>query len=267
MLKQVPEIESLTLDEETGRVRRQGVDSVINPLDLYALEAALKTAQENPRTSITAFTMGPPSAVMVLKEALAMGAHGAVLLSDRVFGGADTFATARVLTAALKKAGPFDLILCGEKATDGDTGQVGPEIAALLKIPAVTFAGSILPEENGTFIIRRLVERGIETLRLHPPGVVTVTKAAGEPRLPTLKGKRIAREREIPQWKAEDLAINPQEVGLSGSPTRVEKVHHATLTRDARILTAVKPEEKEQAVTALLAFLEERRLIPGEGER
>lgn len=146
LLKQVPEIESLTLDEETGRVRRQGVDSVINPLDLYALEAALKTTETIENTTITALSMGPESAMMVLKEALAMGAHEAFLLSDRVFGGADTFATARVLSTALQKAGPFDLILCGEKATDGDTGQVGPEIAALLNIPAVTFAGAIIPE-------------------------------------------------------------------------------------------------------------------------
>jgi len=143
LVKQVPETDSLAIDPETGTVVRSEATSIVNPLDLYALEAALAIKDARAEARITALSMGPPAAAVALKEAVAMGCDDAVLVTGREFAGADTWATARTLAAAIRRLGPFDLVFCGEKATDGDTGQVGPEVAAFLDLPVVTYAGAV----------------------------------------------------------------------------------------------------------------------------
>ncbi|MDR1030070.1 MAG: electron transfer flavoprotein subunit beta/FixA family protein, partial [Treponema sp.] len=186
-IKQVPESSNVKMDPETGTVIRAGVETVVNPLDLYALEAALRLKEQYGGT-VTALSMGPAQAMKALKEAVAMGCDDAALVSDRKFGGSDTHATSYTLAQAIRSIGAFDIIVAGERATDGDTAQVGPGIAAWLDIPLATYVSSIGPVENGRIQVERLVEEGYQLLSVSFPCLLTVVKAVATPRLPTLKG-------------------------------------------------------------------------------
>ncbi len=229
LVKQVPDSDEIKMDPEKGTMIREGAGNIINPLDLNALEAAIELRREYGGEVVT-FSMGPPQADAALRETLALGADKAFLISDKFFAGADSWATALVLAKSLEKAGPFDLILAGEKATDGETGQVGPEVAAMLNIPLSTYVSSFLLAD-GFLTVRRTVEEGYETQRIKMPCLLTVLNDMNEPSMPTLSGKKSARRAEIKKLGMEDLLLNKDEVGLNGSPTRVVKIDHPKISR------------------------------------
>ncbi len=256
-VKQVPETKSVKMDPETRTVIRQGVQAIINPLDLYAIEAALEI-KERCNAQVTAISMGPPQAVTALKEAVAMGVDEAVLVSDRAFAGSDTWATSYILAGAIKQLGEFDLILCGERATDGDTGQVGPEMAAALDLPVVTYVNHINELKDGSLKVSRLVEDGTEKLSMQLPGVLTVVKEIGEPRLPTFRGKLKAKEIELPMLNLEALKLDKSLIGLKGSPTRVVKIFRPEVVRNCELMKAETEAQAIEAVDAMLAFMEDK---------
>jgi electron transfer flavoprotein beta subunit len=259
-IKQVPETNAVRMDEETGTMIRAGVEAIVNPLDLYAIEAAIRL-REASGGEIVALSMGPPKAIAAVREAVAMGVDTGVLLTDKAFAGADTWATSYVLAAAIRKLGAFDLILCGERATDGDTGQVGPGIAAWLDLPVATYVGKIESAGDGKARAWRLVEDGHEVLDVQLPAVLTVVKEIADPRLPTLRGKQRARKLDIPAWGAADLDVEAQNLGLAGSPTRVVKIFRPSVTRQCELLRPTDETALEDACDRVVAFLQERELI------
>jgi electron transfer flavoprotein beta subunit len=259
-IKQVPETGNVRMDEETGTVIRQGSESIVNPLDLYSIELAIRL-RETYGGQITAISMGPPAAVEALKEAIAMGIDSAVLISDRFFAGSDTWATSFVLSEAIKKIGDYDLIVCGERATDGDTGQVGPGIAAFLDMPVISYVSSLEQIENGFCKVKRMVEDGYEVLSCRMPLLLTVVKEVSDPRLPTLGGKLKAKEIEIPVWDSKFLGISQDMVGLKGSPTRVVKISKPQVTRQCQLVGAANDTAANDSADKFLEYLNERELI------
>ena len=219
--KQTPNTEKVKFDPITHVLQRAGVENIMNPFDRQALEVAL-TLKDKFGAKVTVLSMGLPQAIDILKDAISVGADEAILLSDRLLGGSDTLATSLSLAAAIKKIGDFDLILCGKQAVDGDTAQVGPEIAEHLGIPQITNALS-LTFEDGKFIAERENESVAMTLACAGPLLVTVSKSEKEPRFASIKGKMKARKAQIPTWTAEDIGIDPAVVGLKGSPTKVKR--------------------------------------------
>jgi electron transfer flavoprotein beta subunit len=195
------------------------VPLALNPLDEHALEAAVRVKEAH-GAHVVAISMGPPTAEQVLRHALAMGCDMAVLISDRALVGSDTLATATALAAGVRKLGGADLVICGDHSSDGDTGQVGPELAEILGVPQATYAIGI--EIKGERIrVRRLLTGAIETVMVPLPALVTVVKDIGKPRRPGLRGLRGARSAEILRWNAQDLGLTSDKIGLSGSPTKV----------------------------------------------
>jgi electron transfer flavoprotein beta subunit len=261
-IKYVPDTDQIRIDETTGTMVREGIPGIINPLDLYAVEEAL-CLKEKWGGELVALSMGPPQAEAALREALAMGVDQAFLLTDRAFAGADTWATAYTLSRAIEKLGPFDLILCGERATDGETGQVGPELGAMLGLPVITYVSQIVdlfPPSNGKpglICCRRLTEEGYQVLKAPLPALLTVVKEINEPRLPTFAGKLRSRRATITHLALGDLGLNPEEVGLAGSPTRVVKVFYPSLNRDTVLINAAP----EKAVEEIISFLQIRGLL------
>ena len=262
-IKQVPETSKVKMDPETGTMKRAGLEAIINPLDLYALETALRLKDSHGAT-ITVITMGPPKADKALREAVAMGCDDGVLLSDRRFGGADTWVTAYTLVQGIKKLGSFDLILCGERATDGDTGQVGPSIAALLDLNLATYVSKCSLMEDGRLCVERLVEEGRQVLAVPTPALLTVIKEIGSPRLPTLRGMKRARKLDIPVWSPEDIEADLTRLGLKGSPTRVVKIASPKVTRETETITAVTPEEMETAAKRFWGYIQAHNLMGGQ---
>ena len=259
-IKQVPETNAVTMDEATGTMIREGVEAIVNPLDLYAIETAVGLREEH-GGRVTALSMGPRSAVKALREAVAMGCDDALLLSNKAFAGSDTWATGNALAAAVRRMGDFDLILCGERATDGDTGQVGPGLASFLGLPVATYVGKIHTVQEKYVTVLRLVEDGHEILEVQLPAVLTVVKEIGEPRLPTLHGKRKARQIEIPVWGLDDLEVNPERLGLAGSPTRVVKIFRPQVARQCKKVSAADEDSMHAAVDQLVAFLQQKQLV------
>lgn len=225
-IKQVPDTTEVKIDPVRGTLIREGVPSILNPFDTYAIEEALRL-KEQFGGKVTAISMGPPQAIEVLKEAVAMGCDDAILLSDRAFAGSDTWATAYTLSQAIRRLGEFDIILCGRQAIDGDTGQVGPGIARQLKINQLTYVCKIqhIDFEKREIRVERLLEEGREVVESRLPALLTVVKDINQPRYPTFKGIRRASRMEYPIWTAKDLeGANPAFFGLDGSPTRVVRV-------------------------------------------
>ncbi len=251
LLKQVPDTDEVKLDPENGTMIREGVGTVINPLDLHALESAIRI-KESGEHELTVVSMGPPAAEEALREAIAMGADRAVLLTDRKFAGADTWATAKTLSAMIELEGPYDLILAGEKATDGETGQVGPEAAAMMDIPAITYVSRIIEVGEDGMVAEREVEDGRETWKVPYPVLLSVTKNVNEPRLPTLKGKKKARNANIEKMGSEALGLEPSTIGLTGSPTRVVKINTPKLSRQAKLYEGSELLEGIDRLKALL---------------
>jgi electron transfer flavoprotein beta subunit len=259
-IKQVPESSNVKMDRETGTVIRKG-ETVVNPLDLYALEAALRLKEQYGGT-VSAVSMGPPQAMKALKEAVAMGCDGGVLVSDRKFGGSDTYATSYTLSQAIRETGGFDIIICGERATDGDTAQVGPGIAGWFDIPLATYVSKIGGLEAGYIHVERLVEEGYQLLALPLPCLITVVKAVASPRLPTLRGKIRSMELNIPILGAESMDLDTGKLGLKGSPTQVVKIDTPKVTRGGRTLKVQDDISLQAAVDELLVLLETKGVLP-----
>jgi electron transfer flavoprotein beta subunit len=223
LIKQVPDTTDVRIDRETNTLIREGVPSIINPFDMYAIEEGLRIVEGAGEGSVTVMSMGPPQVEDALREAIALGADEAVLLSDRAFAGSDTWSTSYTLAAGLRKLADYDIILCGKQAIDGDTAQVGPGVAQFLGVPQVTYAKKVTVED-GCATVERMLEDGYDVVRVPLPAVVTVVKDINEPRLPSLKGKMKAKKAEITVWSSDDLEVDEAELGLDGSPTRVVRV-------------------------------------------
>ena len=258
-IKQVPETSQVKMDEETGTIIRSGIESIINPLDLYAIETGIQL-KEKYRGILTVVTMGPPSAEKALKEAIAMGCDDGILVSGKEFAGSDTWATSYVLSHAIKKIGQFDLILTGERATDGDTGQVGPGIASFLDLPLATYTSKVINIDSENIMVERLIEEGYETLKLPLPSVITVVKEISYPRLPTLRGKQKAKKMIIPKWTTQTLGLKPKNLGLKGSPTRVVKIKHPKIVRKGKMIQAHDDASINHSIDELLKYVNEKNL-------
>lgn len=225
-IKQVPDTSEVKIDPERGTLIREGVPSIVNPFDTYAIEEAL-LLKEKYGGKVTVISMGPPQAIEALKEAVAMGCDEAILLSDRAFAGSDTWATAYTLAEAIRRLDEFDIILCGKQAIDGDTGQVGPGIAQQLDINQLTYVFRVqeINFDTGYIRVERLLEEGREVAESRLPALIAVVKDINQPRYPTFKGIRRASRMEIPVWSAANLeGADTSLFGLDGSPTRVVKV-------------------------------------------
>jgi electron transfer flavoprotein beta subunit len=253
-IKQVPDTTEVRIDPERGTLIREGVPSIINPFDMYAIEEGILLKEAHGGTT-TVLTMGPPQALDALKEAVAMGCDDAILVSDRAFSGADTWATAYTLAQAIRRVGAYDVILCGRQAADGDTGQVGPGVATQLGIAQLTYVSNIreLDLEARTITVERLVEEGTEVVTSSLPCLITVVKDINSPRYPSFLGIRKANKREYPTWTAEDLCSDTgadQECfGLIGSPTKVVKVFTpAPREGDCELIPAEDPARAAEAL-------------------
>jgi electron transfer flavoprotein beta subunit len=222
-VKQVPNTTEIKIDPVTNTLIREGVESVLNPFDTYAIEEAVRL-KEKYGGEVTALSMGPPQVEETLREAVSLGVDRIILLSDRRFAGADTWATSLTLSAAIRKIGSYDLILTGQQAIDGDTAQVGPGIAAHLNLPQTCFVRRIEEMTGCKIVLQRLMEEGYDRIQLRLPAVVSVVKEINTPRLPSLRGKRNAKSVELTVWNADDLELDEKIIGLNGSPTQVVKI-------------------------------------------
>jgi len=249
-IKQVPDAKNVRIDPDTHTLVRQGVESIVNPFDLFAVEAALKI-KDGSNARITVITMGPPQAEEALRDVLSRGVDDAVLLSDRAFAGSDTWATSTVLAAAIRKLGNVDLIFCGKQAIDGDTAQVGPETATMLDIPYATFVKKIESLDERHLKVTRQTDEGVEVWKVPMPALITVIKEMGEPRMPSLRHKMRAKKAEISVWGAADLGLDHEAVGLSGSYTQVVRVFSPS-RRGNRVMIQGSVEEQVEELYKLL---------------
>lgn len=248
LVKQVPDTTNVPDNamKADGTVNRSALPAIINPEDLHALEEALKI-KDKMKAHITALTLGPPTAIKVLKEGLYRGVDDAILVTDMKFAASDTLATSYALTQAINKIGEYNLILCGRQAIDGDTAQVGPQIAENLKINQLTGVLEILSVTEDSIKVRRALDDGYEIVQSKLPVLVTIIAEANEPRYPSVKRmlryKNITCERasyinpephcssiHIKQWNAEDIAADPTRIGMAGSPTKVKNIENVVLT-------------------------------------
>lgn len=250
-IKQVPDTTNVQINPETNTLIREGVESIINPFDEYALEEGVRL-KEQYGGETTVLSMGPPQVQDALKDAISRGIDTAVLLSDRAFAGADTLATAYTLAAGVRKLGGADIILMGRQAIDGDTGQVGPGVAENLGIPHVTDIRKIEQiDADGTIIVERLLEDGYVRLKTKLPVLLTVVKEINEPRLPSLRSKMLARKKEIAILNKDELEIDSVRIGLNGSPTQVIKIFTPPKSLRGKIFEG----QKREAVASLLKEL------------
>ncbi|MBP7056196.1 MAG: electron transfer flavoprotein subunit beta/FixA family protein [Candidatus Omnitrophica bacterium] len=222
-IKQVPNTTDVKIDPVTNTLVREGVESVINPFDAYAIEEGVQL-KERFGGKVTVVTMGPPQAETALREAISLGCDEAILVSDRKFAGSDTWATSYTLACAIKTMGEFDCIICGKQASDGDTAQVGPGIATHLDIPQVTYVKKIEEMTAEKAKVERMTEGGYDIVETPLPCLFTVVKEINTPRLPSLKGMMKSRSAKITKWTAQDISADPSNIGLDGSPTRVVKI-------------------------------------------
>lgn len=259
-IKQVPETSNVKMDEETGTMIREGIESIINPLDLYAIEVGIQL-KEAYNGKVSVITMGPISAEKSLREAIAMGCDNGILISGREFAGSDTWATSYVLAKAIQKLGKYDLILTGERATDGDTGQVGPEIASFLNLPLSTYTRKIFEITNKHILVERLIEEGCETLKMPLPALLSVVKEISYPRLPTLRGKKRSKMLDIPIWSKKNIEVDESKLGLNGSPTRVVKITRPKIMRKGIVYKANNEKNLDKSVSKMIEFLRSKELI------
>lgn len=249
-IKQVPDTTDVRINPETNTLIREGVASIINPFDMYAIEEALRLKTKM-GGKVTVVSMGPPQAETALREAIAMGVDEGILVSDRAFAGSDTWATSYTLAFALKKIGDFNLIICGKQASDGDTAQVGPGIATHLDLPQITYVRKIEEVTEDRIVAERLLENGYEVIESPLPCLLTVVKEINEPRLPSLKGKMAAKKAQIIKWTANDLQADPQKLGLNGSPTKVVKIFTPEPRKGGKMLTGEPHEMVAELVNEL----------------
>ena len=256
LVKQVPDTSEVKINRETNTLIRDGVPSIINPYDMYAIEEALRLREKH-GGKVTAVTMGPPQAAEALKEAVAMGVDDVVLLSDRAFAGADTWATSYALAKGIRKIGGFDLVIAGKQAIDGDTAQVGPETADMLGIPFVAYIRKIEQVEGNKMTAERLMDEGYDVVETSLPCLITVVKELNTPRLPSLKGKMKAKGLKVTSWNAGDIAADVDQCGLKGSPTKVVRIFPPAPRGRREILSGAV----EQQVEFVAKKLKEQALI------
>lgn len=254
-IKQVPDTTEIRLDPVKGTMIREGVPSIMNPDDKGALELALRL-KDSHGAHVTAVTMGPPQAQAVLREALAMGCDRAVLLSDRKFGGADTLATSTTLAAALSRL-DHDLIVAGRQAIDGDTAQVGTQIAELLDLPQVTYAETVEWDGKGAFTVRRATEDGYEIVEADAPCLVTALGGSVKPRYMNVRGIVEAYGKPVETWGFDEVGADPGKIGLAGSPTRVAR----SFSKGLKAPGELHELEPAQAVELIMSKLKEKHII------
>lgn len=250
-IKQVPGVADVKINPQTHTLIREGITSIINPFDLYAIEEGLRL-KEKFGGQVTIMSLGPPQSINALKEAVGMGADEAIQLSDRAFAGSDSWATSYTLALAIKKIGNVDIILCGRQAIDGDTGQVGPGIASQLGITQLTYVFKIvrLDPVCGMITVERLLEEGREIVEARLPALLTVVKDINQPRFTTLFHIRRAASLPIPVWTAADLpGIDPSNLGLKGSPTQVINIFNPP--KREGVLELIKADNAEQSAAIL----------------
>jgi len=255
-VKQVPRSHDISIDPETGILDRSGAESVMNPLDLHAVEAAVSLAEATGGRA-TAISMGPPQAEEAVREALARGCSRGVLLSDRAFAGSDSYATSKTLSYAVRRLEDVDVVLCGKEATDGDTGQVGPGLAAHLGWRQAAYVRELTDVTTESLTAACQMDMGVEVRRVPLPAVLTVLKDLNAPRFPSLVDCMEARRADVEIWTAEDLGVGEDLLGLDGSPTRVDRVFAPS--RDAQAVIWNDP--PEESARRLADVLEERGLL------
>ena len=278
LAKQVPDTRNVGKDamKEDGTINRAALPAIFNPEDLNALEQALQLKDANPGSTITMLTMGLPRSAEVIREGIFRGADGGIVLTDRALGGADTLATSYSLAQAVKKFGKYDIVICGRQAIDGDTAQVGPQIAEKLSVPQVTYAEEILGVENGKITVKRRLENGVETVKAPLPCVITVNGTAAECRprnaRRVMKYKRAVSPSEkaklspeqqalvdarpdlnIQEWSAAFVDADPAQIGMAGSPTKVKAIENVVFTAKECLTIDNNNDPLEQLIKDLIA--------------
>ena len=254
-VKLVPAITDVKIDPETGTLIREGVESEVNPFDLYAIEEGIRLKEKHGGT-VSALSMGPPQAERALRDAFARGCDDMILLTDRKFAGADTLATSYTLSRAIRKTGLYDLVICGHKTTDGDTGQVGPGLAEWLGIPHVSYVRKIIDVDDRCMVVDRSIDSSYEEIETPLPCVITVTKEINVPRLPSLRRKIESRRMPLQVWTSEDLGREGR-FGLEGSATRVIKVYAPPPRPGGELLRG----DSQTQVRQLLSRLKQRHIL------
>lgn len=255
-IKQVPGTTEVKINSETNTLVREGVDSIINPFDTYAVEEAVRL-KERFGGKVIVLTMGPPQAEKALKESIEVGADDGVLVSDRAFAGSDTLATSYILSKAVEKIGQYDMIITGKQSMDGDTGQVGPGIAQRIGIPFIGYVSRIDDISGGKMKAERMTDEGHEVIEGTVPCVISVSKEINVPRLPSLRGKMKAKSAQFTVYSAVDLGVEEQRIGVAGSPTWVMQVFSPKRERNSEMLEG----NAEEKVLALCRKLQEMKLV------
>ncbi len=257
-IKQVPDTADIKWTEN-NTIQREGVESIINPFDMYAIETALRIKEKIKDTHITVISMGPPQAQEILKKAISMGVDEGFLISDRKFAGADTVATSRTLAKAIQeKVQNVDLIICGQFATDGDTAQTGPSIAQHLNIPQITYAKEVTGFKDGILTVKKEVEDGTEILQVQLPALLCMLKCDYEPRRPLIEGFIKAHNSKIVTYSMEEINLTPEEVGMKGSPTYVSKAFRPESKESGEV---INPNTTDEAINIIKEKLKEFEIM------
>ncbi len=256
-IKQTPSTSNIQIDPKTGTLKREGMAAAINPFDEYAIEEAVRIKERIPDTIVSIITMGPPQAEEALRDAIARGADQAFHLCDRAFAGADTWATSYALQMGIRKIAettskPVDLIICGKQTNDGDTGHVGPGIAAWLNIPNVAYVKKVDEIDTKHIVVWRMMEDGTDVLEMPIPALIAVVKEINSPRVASLKGKMNAKKTVILKWSAQDINADKTNIGLSGSPTIVAKSFNPPPRTGGVRVAGGTPQEKAKNLVAKL---------------
>ncbi len=248
-VKQVPDTNEVRINQETGTLIRDGVPSIINPDDMNAIEEAVKIKEELKDVTVTVLCMGPPQADVALREALAIGADEAILLTDRAFAGSDTWATATILASAIKAIGAYDIIFCGRQAIDGDTAQVGPEIAEFLGIPQISYVQK-LKVEGKKVIAERKLEEGHFVIEADMPILLTAIKELNTPRYPYARRiyEAYSKPENVKKWTINDIEVDLTQIGVKNSPTNVYKSFVPTKEFKGVILEGTEKEAAKKLV-------------------
>lgn len=253
-IKQVPNSSEVEIDPKTGTLKRDGVEAKINPYDLYAIETAM-IIKEKTSAKVTAITMGPPQAKEILKEAMMMGIDDVVILSDRKFAGADVLATAYALSQGIKKIGTADIIICGKQTTDGDTAQIGPEVAAFLNIPHAAYVSNIIEIKDNSITVDCDMDETIQTYEIKFPCLITVGVEIGQPRLPSFRLKIKTKDKNVNTLTMNDLSDNNENnYGLNGSPTQVIKIFPPEIRKERETWDGNTDTNADKLLSKLIEF-------------
>jgi electron transfer flavoprotein beta subunit len=256
-VKQVPDTTEVEVDRESGTIMREGVPSILNPFDEFALNEAIRV-KEKTGGRITVLSMGPPQAQEALRKCLAIGADEAILLTDRAFAGSDTWATSFTLARAIEKIGNYDLIFCGQQATDGDTAQVGPELARQLNVPQMTYVESVEDIDDGAVICKKETDGGYQRVKCGLPALLAfISTPAFEPKIPSIMEVMGAKSKTLSQWGMDELGDEDGDYGLDGSPTQVIRIY-APPERGEGVRIEEPP---EVAADKLIEYLESEGII------